>query len=138
MNWYKKAFPIVEDPERLNMYGYMGVGHRGKASQNILWIIDNNFNLETISEQELIERTGLSSVTHAHWNEAMRKRNHILAKGRYDQQFDEVSLVLNRPIIYEKINIENEGNSDGRINYIEERIVKILDKTFNNPVIRRF
>lgn len=138
MNWYKKAFPISENPS-YNEWGYMGIGHTNEPENNILWFIDNNFNLHTISETELAKETRTKTKnTHDYWGkfQSYNRRNTIYAKGRYDVNQNKASLSLAKNTIYgEAVNF---ADASKRLDFAVNKIEKILDRAFNNPIIQEF
>ena len=118
MNWYKLSSPI-QGP--IHDWGYLDVGHdkgyRKEEKDVFLYFIDMDLKIHKTSEHN----------EHSVWPENIGHSR--LGTGRYDPNNNVCSLALS--YYYDKL-------PPTRKEYVLEQMEKILDKTFNNPTIKRF
>lgn len=139
MNWYKLtkfAFPLV-NPESHSYDQYTDIAHEGynysrefqlpypgKLNKIVLWFVEGMPN-ESSSNWNFHEWKTTPDMSHRDWNKTWGNFERILAIGRYDASKDTVSLRIHKST--------KEMSLNGR--YIQDEIVKILDRKFNNPAV---
>ena len=119
MNWYrviKIALPITE---RNKPQHYVNIGHGLNKNNVTLWLIDKNWNIKTDTE----------ALNHVNIFTEDELENGM-AYGRFMQKENGEKVVS----VYWSHFILRE-TSPQRLEFIKQRVAKILDQTFDNPAI---
>jgi len=139
MNWYsltKQAAPLYES-DTLPV-SYLDIGHQSEDDAQ-LWLIDENFSFFSVPvysngadwDQEIEGKDGSfddidmdSKRQHATWKKYTNDYYSMIASGRYDNGV--VSLTF-----------PNNFTTKSFFSHpvLKKRVLKILDKEFNNPTI---
>ena len=121
MNWYKLAFPIVDNKDP---YSYTSLFHRGKRP------LDQELGIWIILKDRTLHRDSIENNPDGHFGWEHYSGINMLAQGRYALKEDgdyEVTVVIRKFQL-----------SESQIDYRRKTVEKILDKEFNNPRILEF
>lgn len=121
---YRPVVDGIENQEKIAQKNYFDI----MDNSNILWFIDTNYRLHTISENELEKRMkkrekneyDFLDVTHGNWDEY--NNSTVVANGRYSPSKNHAFIIMNP---------QRQGFH--YYNFLENKVLNIISKSFNNP-----